>query len=142
MNITTDDTLCWYAMSAPYNREKKAAQLLNEQGLEFFVPMRRYDKIVKASRRIKEVPVVRNLLFVHGTKKDLLKIKTDYCANDFLQFKMRTMRNGTKQHIIIPDKQMSDFMNKVQADAASELGIQLPIPEDRYFEEFYQQYNV
>ena len=110
MNITTDDTLCWYAMSAPYNREKKAAQLLNEQGLEFFIPMRRYDKIVKASRRIKEVPVVRNLLFVHGTKKDLLKIKTDYCANDFLQFKMRTMRNGTKQHIIIPDKQMSDFI--------------------------------
>ena len=38
--------------------------------------------------------------------------------------------------------QMSDFMKKIQADAASELGITLPIPEDKYFESFYQQYNV
>lgn len=38
--------------------------------------------------------------------------------------------------------QMSEFMRKIQADAASELGITLPIPEDKYFEAFYQQYNV
>ena len=38
--------------------------------------------------------------------------------------------------------QMSEFMTKIQADAASELGITLPIPEDKYFEAFYQQYNV
>ncbi|WP_314809656.1 hypothetical protein [Segatella oris] len=38
--------------------------------------------------------------------------------------------------------QMSEFMKKIQADAASELGITLPIPEDKYFEAFYQQYNV
>ena len=38
--------------------------------------------------------------------------------------------------------QMTEFMNKIQADAASELGIMLPIPDDRYFEAFYQQYNV
>lgn len=39
-------------------------------------------------------------------------------------------------------KQMTDFMMKIQADAASELGITLPVPEDMYFEAFYQQYNV
>ncbi len=39
-------------------------------------------------------------------------------------------------------KQMTDFMMKIQADAASELGITLPVPDDRYFEDFYQQYNV
>ena len=38
--------------------------------------------------------------------------------------------------------QMSEFMTKIQADAASELGITIPIPEDKYFEAFYQQYNV
>ena len=38
--------------------------------------------------------------------------------------------------------QMTDFMMKIQADAASELGITLPVPDDRYFEDFYQQYNV
>lgn len=37
--------------------------------------------------------------------------------------------------------EMSEFMTKIQADAASELGITLPIPDDRYFEEFYEQYK-
>ena len=37
--------------------------------------------------------------------------------------------------------QMSDFMNKVQADAASELGITLPLPADRYYEEFINHYK-
>lgn len=38
-------------------------------------------------------------------------------------------------------QQMTDFLNKVQEDAATEFGIQLPVPDDRFFEEFYQQYN-
>ena len=31
--------------------------------------------------------------------------------------------------------QMTDFLNKVKADAATELGITLPLPEDRYYNE-------
>ncbi len=38
-------------------------------------------------------------------------------------------------------ERFTEFLKKVQADAAAELGIQLPIPEDRYFENFYQQFN-
>lgn len=37
--------------------------------------------------------------------------------------------------------EMSLFLKRVQADAATELGIMLPSPEDRYFEQFYNQYN-
>lgn len=39
-------------------------------------------------------------------------------------------------------KQMSEFLTKIQSDAASEFGIMLPIPEDKYFEAFYQQFNI
>lgn len=38
-------------------------------------------------------------------------------------------------------QRMTEFLNGIKADAASELGIQLPLPEDRYFEQFYQQYK-
>ena len=38
-------------------------------------------------------------------------------------------------------EQMTDFLNKVQADAAAEYGITLPNPEDRYFEVWAEQYN-
>jgi hypothetical protein len=38
-------------------------------------------------------------------------------------------------------EQMTEFLNKIQADAASELGITLPQPQDRFFEQFYAQFN-
>lgn len=38
-------------------------------------------------------------------------------------------------------ERMTWFLNNIQADAASEFGITLPNPEDRYFEEFYQTYK-
>lgn len=37
--------------------------------------------------------------------------------------------------------QMKEFLDKVQADAQTELGITLPRPEDRFFAEFYSQFN-
>lgn len=37
--------------------------------------------------------------------------------------------------------QMSEFMTKIQADAASEMGITLPLPADRYYEEFINEYK-
>jgi len=37
--------------------------------------------------------------------------------------------------------QMSEFMTKIQADAATELGITLPLPADRYYEEFINEYK-
>ena len=38
-------------------------------------------------------------------------------------------------------QRMTNFLDNIKADAASELGIQLPLPEDRYFEQFIQQYK-
>ena len=38
-------------------------------------------------------------------------------------------------------EQFTEFLNNIQADAASELGITLPTPEDRAFEMFYQEYG-
>lgn len=37
--------------------------------------------------------------------------------------------------------QMTDFLNKVQADAASEFGIMLPLPSDRFYQEFLREYR-
>ena len=36
---------------------------------------------------------------------------------------------------------MTDFLNKVKADAASELGIMLPLPADRFYQEFINEYK-
>lgn len=37
--------------------------------------------------------------------------------------------------------QMTDFLNKVQADAATKFGITLPLPADRHYQEFIDDYK-
>lgn len=76
-----------------------------------------------------------------GTNKD--DIYMYYCK----KFLMKTITVGDRMERIystsskLNQLQMTDFLNKIQADALQELGIRLPLPEDRFFECFYQQYN-
>lgn len=66
-----------------------------------------------------------------------------YCA----KFLMREASFGRKRFSVVGGTstlntvQMTDFMNKVQADAATEWGINLPLPADRYYQEFIQHYR-
>lgn len=80
----------------------------------------------------------------NSTGTDKNDIYMYYCK----KFLCKVIRVGEKVEKVyetssmLNTTQMTEFMNKIQADAASELGIMLPIPDDRYFENFYQQYNV
>ena len=66
-----------------------------------------------------------------------------YCAK-FLRKQIawngiiRTVVEGTSK---LSKERMTNFLNQVQADAQTEFGITLPLPEDRYFEEFYQTFK-
>jgi len=71
----------------------------------------------------------------------------DYCCRAFnyrvveINGKQEKVAGGTSKLTTVT---MTDFLNKVQAWAASELGIILPNPDDLEFEEFqkyYKQFN-
>ena len=76
-----------------------------------------------------------------GTPKD--DVYMYYCK----KFLMKTIQVGSKMERIyntsskLNMEQMTEFLNKIQVDAATEFGITLPKPEDRFFEEFYAQFN-
>ena len=76
-----------------------------------------------------------------GTPKD--DIYMYYCK----RFLCKVIEVGGRQEKIyntsskLNKEQMTEFLNKIQADAASELGIRLPLPEDRFFEQFYSHFN-
>ena len=76
-----------------------------------------------------------------GTPKN--DIYMYYCK----KFLMKTIKVGDREERIyntsskLNTEQMSEFLTKIQADAATELGITLPKPEDRFFEAFYAQFN-
>ena len=68
----------------------------------------------------------------------------DYYCMRFLR-KTITL-NGMDRNVVegtskLSKERMTWFLNQVQADALTEFGINLPLPEDRYFEEFYQTYK-
>lgn len=76
-----------------------------------------------------------------GTPKE--QIYNYYCQK-FLRYPCRygnkeCMLNRTTSQLTT--EEMAIFMRSVQADAATELGVQLPTPEDLHFEAFFQTYN-
>ena len=66
-----------------------------------------------------------------------------YCK----KFLMKTIQIGNKEERIyttsskLNKEQMREFLEKIQVEARTELGIRLPLPEDRYFTEFYEHFN-
>lgn len=50
----------------------------------------------------------------------------------------RTVIEGTSR---LTKERMTWLLDQIQADAKTEFGIYLPLPEDKYFEEFYQTYK-
>lgn len=68
----------------------------------------------------------------------------DYYCNRFLR--RTAFING--RELVISGKtsslntlQMTDFLNKIKAAAAAEFGITLPLPADRYYQEFINEYK-
>ena len=66
-----------------------------------------------------------------------------YCK----KFLMKTIQVGDRMERIyttsskLNKEQMTEFLNRIKDDALVELGIRLPEPNDRFFEQFYAQYN-
>lgn len=66
-----------------------------------------------------------------------------YCAK-FLR--RRIEWNGTERTVVegtsgLSKERMTEFLDQVQADAQTEFGIRLPLPEDQFFDEFYESYR-
>ena len=77
------------------------------------------------------------------TGQDKEDIYGHYCKK-FL--KREITINGERELVVSGSSKldtvvMTNFLNKIQADAASEMGIKLPLPSDLAFEEFRNQYE-
>ena len=61
------------------------------------------------------------------------------CRNAEIFGEIKVVQGSTST---LNKEEFKEFLNKIQADAAQELGIILPCPEDRYFSEFYERYKL
>ncbi len=107
MNSASDSEILWYAMSAPYRNELKVQLALRERfGIEAYVPLRCEVVSRRGRKERRMTPAVSNLLFAHASLASLNAAKP-YIPR--MQFKTQ-VREGRNRLIVIPDKQMQDFI--------------------------------
>lgn len=98
-------------MGSPYGKETKMVSVLkNKDHVETFLALERVERMVGQAIRKRKVeyrPVVPNLLFVKHTEQGMRDLKAKY--NTMLQFKV-CRKDGMFKPIIVPNKQMEDFM--------------------------------
>lgn len=103
----------WFPMRVTYHRELKIKMLLDELGIENFVPMC-YALLETKSEGKKRVlvPAIHNLIFVHSTQETLTHLKMTRKEFEPMRYMMRRSLSDTQPMTImtIPDKQMEDFI--------------------------------
>ncbi|MBR5102848.1 MAG: UpxY family transcription antiterminator [Muribaculaceae bacterium] len=111
-NIESEPTQ-WYAMRATYRRELTVKSLLDINQIESFVPMHHVIKEGKRGRKIRVYePVIHNLIFINTSKSKLQSIKQKL---PYLQY-ITEKRDGESKPIIVPEKQMNDFIAVSKSD--------------------------
>ena len=97
----------WYALRVTYSRELKVQEYLEAEGVQTFIPM--HDAVVlRRGRRVKaRLPIVHNLIFVYTTREILNAYKQASPIGSQVRY---MMNKETHQPIVIPQKQMEDFM--------------------------------
>lgn len=106
-SVTDNDVLCWFAMSAPFQKELEAQRLLDKLSIENYVPMC-YRVVVRNKKKRREwCPAIHNLIFVRSTRKVIQEAKT--CYIPFLQYLTR-QSGGRNLPIVVPDNQMQQFI--------------------------------
>lgn len=104
----------WFAARTRKDQELTTRDALEKIGVEYFLPTQFVIRQLKYRRRRVEVPVIRNLIFVHATKEFACAIANEYGVRLFY---MRDF--DTKSMLIVPDKQMKDFMFVMNLDPAA-----------------------
>ena len=76
-----------------------------------------------------------------SSKEDWHDYYCDRFLADYVEIggKVRRVVRRTSE---LTTKQFKDFLDKVQADAAVEEGVVLPLPEDQFFADFVDEYRL
>ncbi|MDR2685046.1 MAG: UpxY family transcription antiterminator [Prevotellaceae bacterium] len=104
----------WFAAKVKSHTERKIKKWLTERGIEHFIPF--HNVIIERNGRRfrKEKPWISGLIFIHAEQKEALKIQHESIIKMYFLKKKET---GTM--LIIPDKQMQDFMFMLEFSEAA-----------------------
>lgn len=101
----------WYVMAPIYYQESTIKSYLDKKGIRCYLPTKTGVKTLNGRKQIIEIPVINSLLFVYTTESEL----KDICAaQPYLYYKYDKI-DGVSRKMIVPTKQMSDFIKVYDA---------------------------
>lgn len=111
-----ESNLVWFYMRVAYGQEKKVRDYLRSEGIEVFHPTWKKEKVITGVKKLVEVSLIPNALFVHSTADILKKYVGKEPTTNFHHFyephlddNRRPIGSG-RRPIIIPDRQMQSFL--------------------------------
>ena len=97
----------WYVLRVSYSRELKIKALLDEKGVQAFVPMMWKKTTTEGKTEKKLVPAVGNLCFVRWTKAAIDEFIRSYGESSPVHY---YWDRTASRPMTVPDKAMEDFI--------------------------------
>ena len=78
----------WYLLQTKFRQERKAAQELEQQNIKVFLPLYRFEKLIKGVRVTKEEPLFSRYLFIELDTKNTnwTSIRSTRGVSKFVEF--------------------------------------------------------
>lgn len=101
----------WYVARTRDKQELSIREKIQAFQLECFIPTRKETRQLKYRRKEVEVPIIRNMIFIHATKQQAIDLHNLHGLPIF--YISDLCKRGM---LIVPDKQMQDFMMIMDLD--------------------------
>ena len=109
----------WFAVYTHYKREKLVKKMLDQKGIECYLPIRKEVRNWSKKRRTMELPLISCYIFVKITKAEYVPVlETEYVLN-FVKF--------AKDLIAIPENEIQLVRSILQDQADFEI-----VPTDKF----------
>ena len=97
--------LQWFAAKTRPHQELKIKEKLDELGFETFLPLKEQLRILRTKKRKVMRPLVPRLLFVRCRREELFNLLNEHFLPLSFIYNLET-----KRPLVVPDRQMRDFM--------------------------------
>lgn len=119
-------TVEWYVMRVTYQRELVARRLLEEMGIECFVPTEKVKRRkTGGGTYLREVARLHNYIFVHTSLDVLAEVKKTKIP--YLRYMMAPDGEGSSKPQFVRTKDMEDFMAVCRSEGAQMLDATLDL---------------
>ena len=101
----TENKTCWYPVRIFFGRARTIIEAADDAGIEYFYPMRITEKSVSGVLKYVEEPLVRSLLFLKASPRELKDLKARHNATVVPYYD-----KVSKTALVVPDRQMEEFI--------------------------------